>query len=169
MVSNANKVMKFKSGKAIRHMEENTTKEHPFKLIPWKVTLGIIKDNIDIRAHEWDYYVRAPDPGLAAEFASMFWRKCEKRYWGIPDSMQFPDTMGNQLVERLPEDEWQSLWKYAKNIKAPGEVEFGGPRKSPSVFTFWPEGRQKPGFCDNLVQQAKEMEYSGLILPANYR
>jgi len=153
-------------GKAIRHKEENTTIDNP-NLIPWRVKLGIIRDNIDPRAHEHIYYVRAPNPGLAAQMADSLWNIHEKQYHGIPKNAKYPDTTGKQYVDKLSEDEWFCMYRFAQSMRDPGEYKFGGPEKSPSWFVYWTAGRLKLGAVYDInVKQAKEEV--NLWLPPGY-
>lgn len=149
-------------GDHIRHKEENTTKDKDWVKTPWKVTLGIVKDKIDPRAHEAVYYVRAPNPGQAAYFADRLWHKWEKVHWGIPWKAAYPDTIGEQICEKIPEEEWFSLWRHAQNMRGVGEFEKVGPTSSPDAFAFWPAGRVKPGFYEQF--QGTRME-GGIIIP----
>lgn len=138
-------VATFTKGKAVRHAEENSLEELGITVQPWKVTLGIIRDGIDPRAHEQVYYVRAPgnNPGAAAMFADRLWQKWEKRDLGLTHR-RYPDTSGEQLVERISDAEWMDLWRWLKKLHRGKTMEFIGPSKNPSGFVYWADGRWDP-------------------------
>lgn len=145
-------VTKFTRGKAIRHVEENTLEELGITVQPWKVTLGIIRDGIDPRAHEIDYYVRAPgnNPGAAAMFADRLWQKWEKQELGL-GHRKYPDTSGEQMVERIDDREWMDYWSHIwKKVRDLPEdrrkklVRFVGPSRNPSGFVYWPDEQWDP-------------------------
>ena len=164
-MSKTDKGARFTHGKAIRHAEQNTSEES-YQFMPWKVTLGIVRDNIDPRAHEAVYYVRAPyDPGLAAQLAHQHWVAWEKRYWGLPDGTPYPDTQGEQFVDLIDEQEWFSVLGFARSIRPPGDFMYAGPEQSPSVFAYWEAGRVKPGIYEMNIDQLAQARADSIIIP----
>lgn len=141
--------------KAIRHREENTTEEMP-GLLPWKVTLKVIRCDYDIEPpYNPVYYVRAPNHEMAAYLANRMWTGWEKSYFPELKGKPWPDTLGDQIIESIGEEDYFDAWKFAQKLTSPAEADWLPPFKSPTGFTFWEKGRDAIPFYQEIITKAK--------------
>lgn len=131
-------------GKEIKYAEENSMKEHPFKLIPHLVKLWVSWGPLQKIPDILEYYIRAPNGTAAATVADKLFHNWEKLGAGFNAYDAYPDTEGAD-GHKISDAEFLSAWKHAQQSKGlKWEYKHWGPRVNPSFFAYRPGGRRRP-------------------------
>ena len=80
------------------------------------------------------FFVRAPNPQLAAMFAYKLWLKWRRTDQGIGEfDSKYPEIVDDGVVTVLDEGDFRGVWKSMQNVPFP---KFTGPPRNPIAFLF---------------------------------
>lgn len=108
------------------------TSEYSNRSFPWMVKFHILENPISMEYIQRVYFLRAPEPYVAAFTACALWREWEKYNAGKGDQ-QWPEVAGPSVAECIDEQDYMSAWKDAQ--KWPRLAK--GDTRNPAAFTFF--------------------------------
>jgi hypothetical protein len=119
--------------------EADAMSEHEMaKFQGWAITMPIRRNELDPKLYETTYYLRAPNPHAAAQFAARIFMKWEKE-----EFEKYPDIDSNDpggdiegTCERLTDAQYKQAWNEAN--REGNKVFYHGNEFNPIVFTFYP-------------------------------
>ncbi len=112
------------------------TSEYSLKSFPWMVEFHYVESDISSEFISRTWWLRAPDPQVAAYTATALWRleeRTAKR--GFKEGDRFPEIAGPAHTTCIDEQDYMQAWKDAQRWP---KIWKGEPI-NPAAFTFFPD------------------------------